>query len=152
RDAADVVGDDLGVKVGPVCLRPGRIWPPTRFRRIFNTSKAADLLEHRIKKVGLKGVALLLKNGRDAIQSGAGINILAGKRGEDALLVFEELHEDQVPDLHKAVALTLSDAALVRIGAAAVLASAVVIDLRAGPAWACWTRWTPKIVLAGHPV
>src|SRR5262249_55951129 len=70
---------------------------------------------------------LALKDHRQAVEPHAGVDVLAGQRRPDALLVGVVLHEDEVPELEEARAITTWRASRL---AAAELRTPVHVDLR----------------------
>ena len=81
--------------------------------------------------VHVKQAVYVLANNGQTLQAHAGINVFLSQFGIIALAVIVELGEDVVPDFHITVAIAANRA--VRL-AAAVLLTAVIVNLRAGAA------------------
>ena len=116
---ADVVGNDAQRDVGLFVLF------------VLDARDAADVLHDVLHRVHLKEVADVLHDAGQALQTHAGVDVRLWHAGVVAVAVRIKLGEDQVPDLHIAVAV----AADLALGAsAAALGAAVKVDLRAGAA------------------
>ncbi len=72
-----------------------------------------------------------LQERRAALDSQTGVDVLLRQGREPAVLVEVELHEDEVPELEVAVAFAARSAV---VASAAVLVTAVEVELRAGAA------------------
>ena len=100
------------------------------------------MVQHGGNGVDLEQVVDILHNDGQTFQAHAGIDVGLGQQFIVALAVSIVLAEDQVPDLHEAVAITADTAGGL---AAAVLQAAVIVDLRAG---AAGTRaMLPEVIL-----
>ena len=100
---------------------------------IFFSGQSAHVITQRLDRIHIKNRIHILHDGCKTLQPHAGVNILLFQFAVIAVAVIVKLGEYVVPDLHIAVALTAYRT--VRL-AAAVLLSAVIIDLRAGAAGA----------------
>ena len=104
-----------------------------------------DVRQHQVSLVG-RGLALLDRH--QPLEAHAGVHPGGGQRRQLARRVAVELHEDQVPDLHPAVALAgHAQALLLRAGQVFALQ---VVQLRAGAAGAGLAHG-PKVVGLAQP-
>merc|ERR1712130_512606 len=100
-----------------------------------------DASEELLEQINLVIGLLVLENRDETLQTHTGINVASGELLQrTALLLTDELHEHQVPDLnHKRIV-------LVNTRLAIAVADLVVMDLRARSTGACCTH-LPKVVL-----
>ena len=118
---ADMVGDDAQGHVFLAALAVAR------------AGNLGDLVRDVHHRVDIKeGVNVLAHNGK-TLKAHAGIDVLLLELGVVVVAVVVELGEDDVPDLHIAVAVAADGAAGL---AAAVLFAAVIVNFRAGTAGA----------------
>ena len=87
-----MVGDDAD---RDVALVAGRIFPPGHL---------GGALDEGHEQVGVEVAALALDDGGDALEAHAGVDGRPRQGPEDAVGALVELHEDEVPELDKAVA------------------------------------------------
>ena len=126
----DVVGDDADGDVVLFILF------------ILLAGDALHMVQHGGNGVDLEQVVDILHNDGQTLQAHAGIDVGLGQQFIVALAVSIVLAEDQVPDLHEAVAITADATGGF---AAAVLQATVIVDLRAG---AAGTRaMLPEVIL-----
>ena len=109
---------------------------------ILLAGDALHMVQHGGNGVDLEQVVDILHNDGQTLQAHAGIDVGLGQQFIVALAVSIVLAEDQVPDLHEAVAITADATGGF---AAAVLQAAVIVDLRAGAAGAGTVL--PEVVL-----
>ncbi len=134
RHGPAVVGDHLHRHVG---LRRFTEPPP---------GKRLGLLHDRHDEIGIVVGGGILQNGDDPFEAHAGIDARLGQRRHVAGLVAVELHEHQVPDLKKAVALASQPA----VRAAAEGGAPVDMDFGARTAGAGIAH-RPEIVFFTEP-
>ena len=103
-----------------------------------------DPVHDQPEAVGVEDRLDLLEQAGAALDPEAGVHVLVRERDELGARPQVVLHEDEVVELHEAVALATGSAAL---AAAAVLVAPVEEDLRAGPARA-GLGGLPEVVLA----
>ncbi|RIH82052.1 hypothetical protein Mrose_03476 [Calidithermus roseus] len=126
---SDAVGEDEAHRAGvlgddPVGHRGGAL--------VAHPREFDDLGDEGAELVGLVEVGDALHHHRHPRQPHPGVDVGPGKGLEHSPVLAVVLGEDQVPDLHEAVA--LAGLIVVGPGVAAELGAAVVVDLRARPA------------------
>ena len=117
--AAGVVGDDAQRDVGLLVLV------------VVDTGEVRNGLHDVLDRVDLKEVVDALHDAGQTFEAHTGIDVLVLERRVIVVAVVVELGEDEVPDFHVAVAVAADLAGGL---AAAVLFSAVIVDLGAGAA------------------
>ena len=117
--AAGVVGDDAQRDVGLLVLV------------VVDTGEVRNGLHDVLDRVDLKEVVDALHDAGQTFEAHTGIDVLVLERRVIVVAVVVELGEDEVPDFHVAVAVATD---LAGGFAAAVLFSAVIVDLGTGAA------------------
>src|SRR6185503_15510523 len=102
------------------------------------------------EQVRLVGRALALEHGRDALETHAGVDRRPRQRRQLPARVAVELHEDEVPDLEPAIALTrgAEAGAAGRFLRAGQVVALVEVDLRARTARSRVTHRPEVVFLA----
>ena len=90
--------------------------------------EALDRRDDMCRLIGLVDARCVLQQHRDALEAAARVDVLGRQGRQGAVVAAVELHEDEVPELEEAVAVA---AGLAVGSAAAVLRTAVVVELRA---------------------
>ena len=136
----NAVGYHKGAGLHMVCNNTkGDICPG--ISKILRVGQGAHLIQKRLVGIHRKQGIHVLNNNCQTLQSHTGINILMGKLGIIPLAVTLKLGEYVVPYLNVAVALTAYST--IRL-TAAVLLTAVIIDLGTGAAGTC--SMLPEVV------
>src|ERR1700694_262767 len=94
--------------------------------------KRRKLVDNRAEQVGIKDRLLALQHHAHTLKPKARVDILFRQWCACAVEVLVELHEHQVPDLQKTLALA---ARLAVCPTAAMLDAAIIVNLRIGSAW-----------------
>ena len=102
-------------------------------------------LDERHEQIGLVDRDDALRDGGDALETHAGVDVALGQGAQAATLVHVVLREDEVPVLHEPVAVA---ARLAVWASAADLGPHVVVELRARPAGARGAGRPPEVVVA----
>ncbi len=98
---------------------------------VVDTGEVGDGLHDVLDRVDLEEVVDALHDAGETLETHTGIDVLVFERRVIVVAVVVELGEDEVPDLHVTVAVAADLAGGL---AAAVLFSAVIVDLGAGAA------------------
>jgi hypothetical protein len=137
---ADVIGDDSvgGIDaIGVLLAKLGVVGAGTR--------DFLDLLKQRCEDVGVVVGHLLLQQADQALEAHASVDVLVRQRSQRPVGFAVVLHEDVVPDLDDLGVVCVDE-----LGSVPVLAvdglPQVVVDLRAGAAWALVAH-LPEVVL-----
>ena len=136
-ERADMVRDDAGVAHGGHARRPA-------------LRLAQHLVHQRSEDVGLEDGALPLQDEREALEPHAGVDAWARQRLQRPIRLGIELREDQVPELHEAVAGIAGRLAPERARRQVVgpLRAEIEIHLAARTARPAPARRAPEVVLA----
>lgn len=134
--AADMIGDNAEGDILDTILM------------ILNPSDVRDMSHNILYGIDLKEVIDILHNASEAFEAHPGIDIRVSHRGIMAVAIGIELTKDEIPDLHKPVAIAADMA--IRL-TAALIGAAIEIDFRARAAGA--GADFPEVVIpaeAGH--
>ena len=110
----------------------------------FGAGQFLRRVDQRFERVSVVIVGHALHDGGDPLEPHAGVDRRLGQIGDDLVGLLQILHEDEVPDLDKAIAILVGTAR----GAAGDVVAVIVEDLAARPARPVRPH-RPEIILGG---